>query len=111
MYKLKFTRLQNEVFRLLCIKAGEKISQRQAAILLNVSPTAIAKAIPLMEKDSLIKVHRDKKMNLNFIELNRDEPRSLEFKRAENLKLIFEFGLSDFLEEKFPGCTIILFGS
>jgi predicted nucleotidyltransferase/biotin operon repressor len=111
MYKLKFTRLQNEIFRLLCIKTGEKISQRQAAFFLGVSTTAVAKAIPLLEKEGLIKVHRDKRMNLNQVELERDNAHALEMKKAENLKLVSESGLSDFLEEKFAGCTIILFGS
>ncbi len=111
MYKLKFTRLQNEIFRLLCIRSGEKSSQRQIANCLKVSPTAVGKAIILMKKEGVIKVHKDKIMNLNLIELNRDNTKTLEMKRVENLKLILESGLSDLLEEKFPGCTIILFGS
>jgi len=110
-YKLKFTRLQSEIFRLLCIKVGEKINQRQSAAFLKVSPTAVAKAIRLLEKENLIKIHVDKRINLTQIELNRDRPHTLELKRAENLKFIIESGLSDFLEESFPGCTIILFGS
>ena len=32
-------------------------------------------------------------------------------KRAENLKLLHESGLVEYLTEKFPGGTIILFGS
>ena len=54
MYKLKFTKLQLEIFRLLCVKAGERLNQRQIARLLKVSPTAIAKAIPKLEKESLL---------------------------------------------------------
>ena len=35
IYKVKFTSLPGDVFRLLCIKAGETLSQRQIA---NMSP-------------------------------------------------------------------------
>ena len=45
IYKLKWTALQAEIFSLLCLKAGEKLSQREIAILLKVSPTAVANAI------------------------------------------------------------------
>ena len=35
----------------------------------------------------------------------------MQIKRAENLKMIYESGLADFLEKELPGSTIILFGS
>ena len=108
MYKLKFTKLQNEIFRLLCIKAGISLNQRGIARILNVSPTAVAKALYLLDKENLVIVNKSKEMNLTSIQLNRDKA---EFKRVENLKLIYESGLLGFLEEKFPGSTIILFGS
>ena len=109
MYKLKFTRLQNEIFRLLCIKAGGSLNQRDIARLLHVSPTAVAKSLPGM--DDLIKNEKSETMNLASIELNRDNPKAIALKRAENLKQIYESGLAGFLEEEFPGCAIILFGS
>ena len=111
MYKLKFTRLQYEIIRILMIKAGEKLTQRQIAGYLKVSPTAVAKSIPELEKDSMILVKKSDKMNLNLVELNRASHKVLELKRTENLKMIFESGLSDFLEEKYPSGTIIIFGS
>jgi len=111
MYKERFTRLQSEIFRLLCAKAGKRLNQREMALLLKVSPTAVAAAIPALEKEELIKVERGENINLNYVELNRDSARAIAFKRAENLKLVYESGLSDFLYESFPGATIILFGS
>ena len=111
MYKLKFTKLQLEIFRLLCIKTGISLNQRQIAKFLKVSPTAIAKALPLLEKESIIKINRNNEMNLNLIELNRDNKKILELKRIENLKILIESNLINFLEESFPGSTIILFGS
>jgi predicted nucleotidyltransferase len=110
-YKLKFTQLQLEIFRLFCVKAGEKLNQRQIAKLLNVSPTAIAKALPVLEKEELIKVSKSKEMNLNIVELNRENRRTIQLKRAENLKMLYESGLADELIEHYPGCTIVLFGS
>ncbi|MFH1918112.1 MAG: nucleotidyltransferase domain-containing protein, partial [Nanoarchaeota archaeon] len=111
IYKLKWTRLQNEIFRLLCIKVGESLNQRAISKILKVSPTAIAKSLGELEKNKLINIKRDSMMNLSLIELNRDGKRITELKRVENLKMIYESGVVDFLEEKFPGSTIILFGS
>ncbi len=110
-HKLKLTRLQNEIFRLLCVKAGESLNQREISKALEVSPTAVSKSLKGLENENLIKVKRESKINLLLIELNRDNRRAIELKRAENLRMIYESGLVDFLEEKFPGDLIILFGS
>lgn len=111
MYKLKFTKLQNEIFRLLCVKAGNTLNQREIARLLNVSPTAIAKSLPLLEKEGLIIYQKGKNINLNSIQLNRDSEKAIFYKKTENLKLIHESGIINFLEDKFPGTIILLFGS
>lgn len=110
MYKLKFTTLQNEIFRLLCIK-GISLNQRGVARFLKVSPTAIAKALKSPEMKKLIKIEKSKTMNLISIELNRDNPQAIALKRVENLRQINESMLLEYLLERFPGCTIILFGS
>ena len=111
MYKINWTRLQAKIFRFLCIKAGQGFNLRGVARLLKVSPTAVSNAIQGLEKDGLIKVEKSKTMNLTSIEFNRDNQRAIELKRTENLKLIYESGLAEFLEDKFTGCAIILFGS
>lgn len=111
MYKLKFTRLQNEIFRLLCIKAGIPLNQRKIAKMLKVSPTAIAKSLVLLKKEGLIKVEKDANMNLVSVQFNRDNQKAIDLKRIENLKMFYESGLVKFLEDIFPGTTIILFGS
>lgn len=111
MYKLKWTRLQNEIFRLLSIRAGTSINQRGIAKNLNVSPTAIANSLKKLEKGDLIKVKKESNMNLVSVEFNRDNQKAIELKRVENLKMIYESGLAGFLEDNFPGTTIILFGS
>jgi predicted nucleotidyltransferase len=110
-YKVKFTALQSEIFKLLCIKAGEKLNQRQISILLKVSPTAIANSLPLLEKEELITKEKQKGMNLIWIGLNRSNKKIIQLKRVENLKTIYESGLISFLEEEFPSAAIILFGS
>jgi len=110
-YQIKWTRLQERIFRFLCIKAGTSLNLRGIARPLKVSPTAVSNALGELEKEELIKVEKSKTMNLMSIELNRDNPKAIQWKRTENLKLIYESGLADFLHEEFPGCTIILFGS
>lgn len=111
IYKLKFTKLQMEIFRLLCIEAGEKLNQREISKFLKVSPTAIAKSILKLEKEGLIIKEIQKTMNLNLITLNRNNQMVMQLKRVENLNLIYESKLLEFLENKFPGTTIIVFGS
>ncbi|MBI5803454.1 nucleotidyltransferase domain-containing protein [Candidatus Pacearchaeota archaeon] len=111
MYKIKWTRLQAEIFRYLCIKSGDSFNLRGLARPLKVSPTAVSNALRDLEKEELIKVKKSETMNLMSIEFNRDNYKAFELKRTENLKLIYESGLVDFLEEKFPGSVIILFGS
>tara|TARA_Y100000310_G_scaffold79304_2_gene76002 strand:+ start:8956 stop:9501 length:546 start_codon:yes stop_codon:yes gene_type:complete len=111
IYKLKWTRLQNEIFRLLCVKTGKQLNQRTIANLLGVSPTAVAKAIVRLENDGVVLIKKDDKMNLTLVELNRDGEGVIDLKRVENLKMFYRSGVVDFLEENFPGCVIILFGS
>jgi len=109
--KLKFTKLQNEIFRILCIKAGLKLNQREISNILNVSPTAIAKALPLLKKEEIIKIEKEHKVNLNLISFNRDFEKAIFLKRVENLKMVYESGIVQFLYNHLPGSTIILFGS
>ena len=100
IYKLKFTRLQNEIIRLLCIKSGKKLNKREIALNLRVSPTAVSKSLKLLEKENLIKSERVGKINLISVELNRDNPKVIALKRVENLKLIYESELNQFLEDR-----------
>lgn len=110
IYKLKFTQFQMEIFRILCINAGKRINQREISLLLNVSPTSVGNSLDLLKKENLVKIIKEKS-NLNIVEINRDNKRTMDLKRAENFKMIIESGLSDFLENIYPGTTIILFGS
>ena len=109
IHQLNFTLLEQKIFALLCLRAGEKLSQREIAKLLKVSPTAVSNSIKKLRENSLIKVEKTK--TINFISFNRDGQRAVEMKRVENLKNLYTYGLSDYLEEELAGATIILFGS
>lgn len=106
---LKWTMLGQKIFSLLCVRAGEKLSQRDIAKLLKVSPTAVSNSIILLKDSNLIKIEKTK--TINFISFNRDEPRAIWLKRVENLKNIYISGLSGYLEFELAGATVILFGS
>ncbi|MBL7160463.1 MAG: nucleotidyltransferase domain-containing protein [Candidatus Aenigmarchaeota archaeon] len=110
MYKLKFSKLQHEIFRLLCIRAGNALSQRDIARLIGVSPTAVGKAVKILEKERAVEV-KSSTLKVRLVGLNRDNPKAMEMKRVENLSTIYSSGLIDTLEEKFPGTAIVLFGS
>lgn len=111
MYKPKLTPLQQEILRLLFIKAGIALNQRQIANSLDVTPPAVMKALPGLEKENRLKIQQDKETKRWSIELNRDNYKVMQLKRADNLKQIYESGLADFLETELAGATIILFGS
>lgn len=111
MYQIKWTRLQSEIFRLLCIRAGKSLNLRGIAKQLKKSPTAVSNALKDLEKENLIKIKKEEIMNLLSIELNRDNKNAINMKRVENLKMIYESELLEFLQDSFPGTTIILFGS
>lgn len=108
-YKLKFTRLQNEIIRFLAIKAGDSYSSRSIAKALSVSAMAISKSLSLLEEEKIIIINKDKDVNKLLITFNRE--RSWDIKRQLNLNLIYESGLAKFLSDKYEGATIILFGS
>ena len=109
IYKLKWTTLQAEIFSLMCLRAGEKLSQREIAKILKVSPTAVSNSIKKLKDSNLITLEKTK--TINFISFNRDEPKAMELKRVENLKNIYLSGLSDYLKVELAGSAIILFGS
>jgi len=111
LYKLQLTVLQQEILRLLFIKAGRSFNQRRIAKILEVSQPAVMKALPVLEKFSLVQLHQDKESKRWSIELKRDNHRVMQLKRADNLKQLYESGLVDFLEKEFAGATIIIFGS
>ncbi len=109
IYKLKWTSLQQKIFALLCLRAGESLSQREISKILKVSPTAVANSLEKLRDENLVKIEKTK--TINFVSFNRDEKRAIELKRVENLKNIYLSGLSDYLEIELAGGTVILFGS
>lgn len=110
IYKLKFTILQQEIFRFLCIKSGKSFTVRSLSRHLKVSPTAISKSLPSLKRKGLINAEKDKESKRMAIRLNTGCPKTISLKRAENLRFIYESGLDEFLSEKFPKSVITLFG-
>jgi predicted nucleotidyltransferase len=111
IYELKLTNLQQRILRLLFIKTGISLNALRIAKNLKVSQPAVSKALPLLLKENLIKVEKDKNSGRLSIEANRENYKIMQLKKIDNLKLIYESGLADFLEKGFAGATIILFGS
>src|SRR3989338_5605791 len=109
--KPKLTLLQQDLLRMLFMRAGMTFNAHELAVTLEVSQPAIAKALPGMEKVGLIHVEKSKTSKRFSITLKREKPLVVGLKRADNLRLIYESGLEEILREKFPGCAVILFGS
>ncbi len=87
------------------------MTQRQVAKELSVSPTAVSKALFELIETDLIIFEKVGKMNLSYMELNRNFDKVINLKRIENLRLIYSSGFFSKLREEFYGATIILFGS
>lgn len=111
LYKPGLTNLQHQILRLLFINSGDFLNQRQIAKRLRVSPPAVMKALPPLQKINFINLKQDKETKRWAVEINRDNNFVMELKRVDNLKQIYESRLAGFLEKTFPGATIILFGS
>jgi len=111
MIKQKFTHLQEEVMAFLFENVEKTFNQRSLAKKLGVSSTAIAKSLNYLKKEKLILSSKDQSTKIISISLNRDNPQSIQIKRAENLKNIYLSGLFDYLSSQFMAGTIILFGS
>lgn len=106
--KLKFTKLEQGILDFLFRNPTTSFNGKELAKSLNVSQTAISKASRRLVKLELIKL--DKKIQLS-IKLNRENKKTFILKRITNLKELYVSGLISILEKKFPGVTIILFGS
>ena len=52
-YKLKWTVLQVEIFRFLCVKFGETVNVRGIARGLRKTPTAVSNALYALEKEKI----------------------------------------------------------
>jgi predicted nucleotidyltransferase len=109
--KQKLTSLQEEILRVLFKKSGNSLNQRQVAKALGVTPPAVLKSLPFLEKLDYILMKKDKETKRLSIELNKRNHRIMQLKKIDNLKQIYTSGLADYLEKEFAGATIILFGS
>ena len=81
IYNLKWTVLEQEVFSFLCKRAGEKLSQREIAITLKASPTAVSNSIKKL--NNLVKIEKTK--TINFISFNRDNHKAILYNRIKRL--------------------------
>ena len=109
IYEQKFTNMEGEIFSYLTKHVGDVVSQRDIALALAVSPTAIANALKRMQKADI--VHINPLKNIRLVSLNTNSQDILHLKRVENLRQIYTSGLAEFLTSQFAGGTIIVFGS
>lgn len=103
--------MQQEILRLLSVRAGTTLNARAVSMSLNVSQPAVSKALPQLEKEGWIKVEKDKDSKRLSISLNRDNHLVVWMKRADNLKQVYDSGLAQHIYDNLPGATVILFGS
>jgi len=111
MYKLKFTSLQQGVLRLFFANPTKEFNGNGIARALGVSQTAVHNTLGGLEKAAIVNVQKDNETGRLSIRLNRENTKVVEMKRVENLRSLYDSGFVDALSERFPGETMILFGS
>jgi predicted nucleotidyltransferase len=102
------SRLERQVFRVLCTHAGKPLSQRAIAQIVNATPQGVAKALKLLIKERLATAEPDVRLRLIRVRLHEQ---ATDHKRSENLLQLAESGLIDHLRTRNPTATIVLFGS
>jgi predicted nucleotidyltransferase len=105
------TILQNKIIRLMYQNAGNTLNAHMIAQHLEVSQPAVSKALPLLEEESIIKIIKDKRSKRLSITLNVENHEVIWKKRADNLEQLYNSNLMQFLYDKLPQTTIVLFGS
>ena len=111
IYKEKFTKVEREIIKFFCVNAGNSFNQREIALALKVSPTAVAKSLKHLEKEKIIEIKKSNSTKSQEININFNNNAVFFMKRVENLRAIYESGLAEYLFDNLPGTTIILFGS
>ena len=102
MYKLKLTILQQGILRFLSLNAGLSFNARRLSQRLEVSQTAIAKSLPLLERERLIKIEKDKESGRLAIELNRENPEGNSIQEIRKFKTSLRIRIDKFLKTKIP---------
>lgn len=111
MYKPRLTALQQNILEYLFTYPEQSFTGRAIALSLKTTQPGVSKALPHLERCGLINIKKDRNTKRLSISLNRDNQLVTGIKRAYNLRHIYESGLASFLENEFPGATIVLFGS
>ncbi len=91
--------------RLLFIYRGRPLNQHQIAKKLKVSTPAVRKA--LKDTNAVQEQDESKRWNIYM----QEDTQTIRKKRVDNLQQLYESNILNTLEKKFPGATIILFGS
>lgn len=106
---MKNTDTKEKVLELLFSYPLRSFHLRELSRLLNISTPAISLSVKKLEKEKLILMN--KKKFLYEIRVNLDNQGFKNMKRVHNLNNIYNSGLFDYLKERFPFNTLILFGS
>lgn len=106
---MKNTDTKEKVLELLFSYPLRSFHLRELSRLLNISPPAISVSLKKLEKEKLILINKTK--FLYGIKANIDNQSFKNMKRIHNLNRIYNSELFDYLKEKFPFNTLILFGS
>ena len=105
---MKNNNIKGKIMELLFNFPNGNFHIREISRKIKVSPSAILRAVKLLEKENIIV--SNKKFLFN-IRANLSNSRFKNLKRAYNLDSIYSSGLFDYLYENFSLSAIILFGS
>ncbi len=104
----KFTKTEKEILDFLFKYPTASFRGRALAVKIKRPVSGVIKSARSLESQNLVKISKDFTLS---IRLNRDNKETFILKRINNLKSLYQSGLVYYLSDKFPGSTIIIFGS
>lgn len=105
---MKNTDTKERILKILFETPNKEYYLRELSRIIKISPNAVSTGLKELEKENLALM--EKKVTLK-IRANQENQKFKQLKRINNLNNIYSSGIIDYLGEKFPLSTIILFGS
>jgi predicted nucleotidyltransferase len=105
----KWTKIERKILNYLFENPTKSFYVRELSRKLHFAPTSITNSINTLKRENLIK--KEKIGNILSFKLNREDPNTFILKKIRNLERLYNLGIIEFLFEKLPGTTIVLFGS
>lgn len=105
----KLTNTAEEVLAFFFRHPTEEVHIRGLANVTDIPYSSVRNALATLEEEELVEKREESKMT--FYAANRDDRRFRRRKQLHNLRMLFESGVIDVIEDTFRPDAVVLFGS